>query len=149
MGIAEDLADKLAADVIAYIDRTGDEDVATQIGQTLGDQSQTLQEAFVTSFRVQRAAIRAERLLAERIARHEGRALPPTPQPEAPAPSPPDAAPPPEDAEPSAPDASTPSDGPVADGVSPRRPSDETERPDAPKRKPPVPTVGTGRPKFG
>ena len=59
MGIAEDTADRLAAEVIRHIEATGDEDIITLIGKALGDSSQTLQEAFVTSVRVQRAAIRA------------------------------------------------------------------------------------------
>ncbi|MGB3406115.1 MAG: hypothetical protein WBA67_01335 [Jannaschia sp.] len=67
MGIAEDLADKLAANVIKHVEATGDEDIITIMSQALGDSSQTLQEAFVTSVRVQRAAIRANRLLAKRM----------------------------------------------------------------------------------
>ncbi|PWJ19197.1 hypothetical protein [Jannaschia seohaensis] len=66
MGIAEETADKLAAAVIAHIEATGDEDIITLISKSLGDSSQTLQEAFVTSVRVQRAAIRANQMLAAR-----------------------------------------------------------------------------------
>ena len=65
--LAEKLADQLAADVIAHIEKTGDEDAVTVLSQVLGDSSQTLQEAFITSVRVQRAALRAQRLLAKRI----------------------------------------------------------------------------------
>ena len=68
MPIAETLADALAAKVIAHVEATGDEDAIALVAGTLADSSQTLQEAFVTSVRVQRAAIRAERLLARRIA---------------------------------------------------------------------------------
>lgn len=71
MSIAEKLADKLATDVIAHVERTGDEDMIAIMSQTLADSSQTLQEAFITSVRVQRAAIRASRLLKRRIAEHE------------------------------------------------------------------------------
>lgn len=68
MGIADDLADKLAARVIAHVEKTGDEDIIKIMSQSLGDSSQTLQEAFITSVRVQRAALRADRQLKERIA---------------------------------------------------------------------------------
>jgi hypothetical protein len=70
MGIAEDLADELAEDVIAHVEKTGDEDIIRIMAQTLGDSSQTLQEAFITSVRVQRAALRARERLERRIAEH-------------------------------------------------------------------------------
>lgn len=68
MSLAETLADKLAAKVIAHVEKTGDEDIIKIMSQSLGDSSQTLQEAFITSVRVQRAAIRADRQLKARIA---------------------------------------------------------------------------------
>ena len=64
--IAEKLADQLAVEVIKHIEKTGDEDVVGIVARSLEDSSQTLQEAFVTSVRVQRAALRARRLLAQR-----------------------------------------------------------------------------------
>ena len=64
--IAEKLADQLAVEVIKHIEKTGDEDVVGLLSRTLEDSSQTLQEAFVTSVRVQRAALRARRMLVER-----------------------------------------------------------------------------------
>ncbi|MCK0166365.1 hypothetical protein MWU52_02255 [Jannaschia sp. S6380] len=67
MALADDLADKLAARVIAHVEKTGDNDIIRLMSQSLGDSSQTLQEAFVTSVRVQQAAIRADRMLKQRI----------------------------------------------------------------------------------
>lgn len=64
--MAEKLADQLAVEVIKHIEKTGDEEVVGVLSQSLEASSQTLQEAFVTSVRVQRAALRARRLLAER-----------------------------------------------------------------------------------
>ena len=64
--LAEKLADDLAAKAIANIQATGDEDVVSLLSKTIGEQSQTLQEAFITSIRVQRAAIRAAELLERR-----------------------------------------------------------------------------------
>ena len=71
MSIAETLADKLAARVVAHVEKTGDEDVIAVMSRALGDSSQTLQEAFITSIRVQRAALRGDRLLDARIAEWE------------------------------------------------------------------------------
>lgn len=68
MALADDLADKLAAKVIAHVEKTGDEDIIKIMSNAIGDSSQILQEAFVTSVRVQRAAIRAEQQLKARIA---------------------------------------------------------------------------------
>lgn len=64
--LAEKLADDLAAKAIAHIQATGDEDVVSLLSKTIGEQSQTLQEAFITSIRVQRAALRAAELLERR-----------------------------------------------------------------------------------
>ncbi|CUH31007.1 hypothetical protein JSE7799_00895 [Jannaschia seosinensis] len=68
MPLAEDPANKLAARVIAHVEKTGDEDIIAIMAQTLGDSSQTLQEAFITSVRIQRAALRADRMLKKRVA---------------------------------------------------------------------------------
>lgn len=59
--LAEKLADDLAAKAIAQVQATGDEDVVSLLSKTIGEQSQTLQEAFITSIRVQRAADLLER----------------------------------------------------------------------------------------
>ena len=77
MSLADDLANKLAAKVIAHVEKTGDEDIIKIMSQSLGDSSQTLQEAFITSVRVQRAAIRADRQLKARIAEMERDAVAP------------------------------------------------------------------------
>ena len=69
--LAEKLADQIAAEAIEHIAKTGDEDVISALSQAMGDSSQTLQEAFITSVRVQRAAIRARRLLTDRARRLE------------------------------------------------------------------------------
>ncbi|WP_245190983.1 hypothetical protein [Jannaschia formosa] len=88
MGIAEETADRLAADVIRHIEATGDEDIITLIGKALGDSSQTLQEAFVTSVRVQRAAIRADQLIAARAQELAARGRTPEAAAAAPKPAP-------------------------------------------------------------
>jgi uncharacterized coiled-coil protein SlyX len=66
--LAQQLADELASAAIDHIEKTGDEDVVSLITKGIGDSSQTLQELFVTSVRVQRAARRAQKMLETRIA---------------------------------------------------------------------------------
>ena len=66
MGVTEDLADKLALDVIKYIDATGDEQIVSDMVNVLGATSQTAEEAFLTSLRVRRANMKAKALLLDR-----------------------------------------------------------------------------------
>lgn len=67
MGVAEDLADELAQDVIKAIEATGDEELVTEIARVLGATSQTAEEAFLTSVRVRRANIKARATLLARL----------------------------------------------------------------------------------
>lgn len=66
MGITEDIADKLAQDVIRQMEQTGDEDLAKDIAKTLGTSSATTEEAFNTAMRVRLAETRARRLMVKR-----------------------------------------------------------------------------------
>ncbi len=65
MQIIETLADELAQDVLAAIEKTGNDKMADQISEVIGASSQTMQEAFLTAVRVRRAEARARALLAE------------------------------------------------------------------------------------
>ncbi len=65
MQIIETLADELAKDVLAAIEKTGNDKMADQISEVIGASSQTMQEAFLTAVRVRRAEARARALLAE------------------------------------------------------------------------------------
>jgi len=67
MGVAEDLADALAIDVIKAVDATGDEELITRIALVLGATSQTAEEAFLTAVRVRRANIKARALLLDTL----------------------------------------------------------------------------------
>ena len=71
MTITEELADKLAARVIAHLEKTGDEEIVAILSQTLDDSSQTLSDAFAHSLRVQRAALQADAILSARMAQFE------------------------------------------------------------------------------
>ena len=66
--LAERLAEQLALEVVDHVDATGDEDAITAMSKTMGDTSQTLQEAFITAVRVIRAERRARTLMQNRIA---------------------------------------------------------------------------------
>jgi hypothetical protein len=66
VSVAQDLADRLAADVLAYVEATGDEEFIREVTRTLADMSQTFEEAFVVSLRVQRAERRARAMLVKK-----------------------------------------------------------------------------------
>ncbi|MDT8855709.1 hypothetical protein RNZ50_11920 [Paracoccaceae bacterium Fryx2] len=68
MGIAEDLADALARDVIAAMDELGDDTLVDQVSKILIATSSTTQEAFMTSVKVRISERRARRFLDDRLA---------------------------------------------------------------------------------
>ena len=67
--IAEEVADRLAQDVIRAAEELGDEDLVTDISRVIGTSSTTTQEAFMTAVRLRLAEGRARKALAERLAR--------------------------------------------------------------------------------
>ena len=67
MGVADDLGDALARDVIAALEELGDERFAEKVNKLLGDGSPTLQEAFMTAVRVRLAERRARAYLAQAL----------------------------------------------------------------------------------
>ena len=67
MGVADDLGDALARDVIAALDELGDERFADKMNKLLGDGSPTLQEAFMTAVRVRLAERRARTYLEQSL----------------------------------------------------------------------------------
>lgn len=72
MGVLEDLADKLAQDVLAAAEKTGDDTLVEMISRELGSSSQTTQEAFNTAIRMRTAEARARVALEERLKKHTG-----------------------------------------------------------------------------
>jgi len=67
MTISEEMADALAVKTIKYLDATDDEEIIAVLVKSLGEQSQTAEEAFMTALRVRRANIRAMALLDSKI----------------------------------------------------------------------------------
>ncbi|WP_374271456.1 hypothetical protein [Paenirhodobacter enshiensis] len=68
MSLTEDLADKLAADTLAAMERTGDDRLYLEVGKAIGVLSPSMQEAFLSSCRLMLAAGRGRRFLDERMA---------------------------------------------------------------------------------
>jgi len=67
--IAEELADKLAKDVIEAAEALDDERLVEQIAQTIGASSPTTEELFRTAVRVRTAEARGRRALEARLAK--------------------------------------------------------------------------------
>ncbi|WP_371038983.1 MULTISPECIES: hypothetical protein [unclassified Rhodosalinus] len=81
MGVAEDLADALARDVIAAAEELGDDTVIDEVAKALGQSSTTTEEAFMTSVRVRIAERRARRVLEKAVARRRAEGATPAPAP--------------------------------------------------------------------
>lgn len=81
MGVIEDMGDQLARDVIAAMEETGDERLHEKISKVLLDASPTMQEAFLTAYRVRVAEQRGRKFLdAVLKAKREGAAAPAGPR---------------------------------------------------------------------
>jgi len=68
MSITEDLADKLAQDVIVAMERLGDETLIAEVSKLIGATSTTTQEAFMTAVRVRLSEKRARQFLERALA---------------------------------------------------------------------------------
>lgn len=66
MSLQDDVADRLAQEVLALVEQTGDEDIVEEVKKVIGTSSTTLEEAYMTAVRVRRAEGRALALLARR-----------------------------------------------------------------------------------
>lgn len=79
MSITQEIADKLAQDVIKVAEALDDERIIDEIAQVIGASSPSTEEAFRTACRVRMAETRARRVLAQRLrkAQAEGKVPPP------------------------------------------------------------------------
>lgn len=64
MQMLEDVADRVAVEVLKLVDETGNLDIIEEVKQVIGTSSQTLEEAYMTAIRVRRAEARALDLIA-------------------------------------------------------------------------------------
>ena len=77
MGVADELGDALACDVIAALEELGDERFSEKMNKLLGDGSPTLQEAFMTAVRVRLAERRARAFLEQSLNAKRGKGVAP------------------------------------------------------------------------
>ena len=77
MSVVEDMGDALAVDVIAAMEELGDEKFYDKISKILLDASPTMQEAFLTAYRVRMAERRGRAFIDAALkAKREGRSGP-------------------------------------------------------------------------
>jgi len=72
MSTIDTLASRLADDVLAAQEETGNDRLFVEIGQVLAAASQTLEEAFLTECRVRMAEQKARAALERTLAAHRG-----------------------------------------------------------------------------
>jgi hypothetical protein len=74
MSVLEDMGDQLALDVLAAMDELGDDRFFDKVSKVLRDASPTMQEAFLTAFRVRVAERRGRAYIEAALkAKREGR----------------------------------------------------------------------------
>ncbi len=77
MGVVEDMGDQLARDVIAAMAELGDERLPDKVAKVLLDASPTMQEAFLTAYRVRVAEKRGRAFLEKMLqAKRDGKDAP-------------------------------------------------------------------------
>ena len=69
MSITEDIADRLAREAIAAAEDLGDDNLIAELAKMIGTFSATTQEAFMTAIRVRISEKRAQKFLADKIAK--------------------------------------------------------------------------------
>lgn len=67
MSVTDDLADALARDTIAAMDKIDDDNLIAEVAKQLAATSTTTEEAFMTSIRVRLAERRARSYLKKRV----------------------------------------------------------------------------------
>ncbi len=77
MSVLDDMGDQLARDVIAAMEELGDERFFDKVSKVLLDASPTMQEAFLTAYRVRRAEQRGRAFVEAALkAKREGKTGP-------------------------------------------------------------------------
>ncbi|MGL4310492.1 MAG: hypothetical protein ACRCSU_08385 [Paracoccaceae bacterium] len=67
MALIDDLADQLAIDTLAAMDRFGNDRLYLDVGKMIGTSSPTMQEAYLTSMRMRLAILRGRKFLEQTI----------------------------------------------------------------------------------
>ncbi|HHI70957.1 MAG TPA: hypothetical protein ENJ91_08125 [Rhodobacteraceae bacterium] len=63
MKVIEETADQLAIEALEAMEKHGDEKILDRVSEIIGADSMTTQEAYLTSVRVRKAAMRARKYL--------------------------------------------------------------------------------------
>ena len=72
MALVDDLADKLAIDVLEIVDKLGDDQIIKDVAKVLGASSTPMEEAFLSCARMRQADQRARAYLRDRVATGSG-----------------------------------------------------------------------------
>ncbi|WP_050931724.1 hypothetical protein [Aestuariivita boseongensis] len=67
MGLAEELGDKLAIDVLKVVEKLGDDQLIAEVAKVLAASSTPTEEAFMSAIRVRQAEARARAFLREHV----------------------------------------------------------------------------------
>ena len=67
MGLADELGDKLAIDVLKVVEKLGDDRLIMEVAKVLGASSTPTEEAFLSSIRVRQAEARARAFLRDHV----------------------------------------------------------------------------------
>ncbi|TNF63347.1 MAG: hypothetical protein EP307_05275 [Rhodobacteraceae bacterium] len=67
MGLADELGDKLAIDVLKIVDKLGDDQLIMEVAKVLAASSTPTEEAFLSAVRVRQAEARARSFLRQRV----------------------------------------------------------------------------------
>jgi len=69
MALADELADKLAVDVLKVVEKLGDDELIMEVAKVLGSSSTPTEEAFLSCIRVRQAEARARAFLRDHVRR--------------------------------------------------------------------------------
>ena len=72
MALVDDLADKLAIDVLKVVDKLGDDQIIKDVAKVLAASSTPMEEAFLSCARMRQAEQRARAYLRERVTQELG-----------------------------------------------------------------------------
>ena len=73
MALVDELADKLAIDVLKVVDKLGDDQLIKDVAKVLAASSTPMEEAFLSCARMRQAEQRARAFLRKHVAEHLGK----------------------------------------------------------------------------
>lgn len=76
MGLADELGDKLAIDVLKVVEKLGDEELIMEVAKVLAASSTPTEEAYLSSIRVRQAEARARAFLRDHVRKELAKSTP-------------------------------------------------------------------------